>query len=78
MNKNWQPIDTAPKHSESKSGRRVPIIVTRYPAKGDTPYNLVRWGRLKAGNSNHRGWVTTTGIPLRYEPTHWHPCPPLD
>lgn len=34
--KNWQTMDTAPKHSDSKSGRRVPIIVTRFP---------LHWGR---------------------------------
>lgn len=75
-NNGWYPIHTAPM-AKGRRGKPHRIIVTRAPANGMMPLNVVWWGKLVTGASD-RGWKTAGGK-LQYEPTHWRPMldPPV-
>ena len=64
----WQNIETAPKD-------QTRIIVTRIPATGKPPMNLVRWGQIHTDGGHHLGWKVSYRKELRYLPTHWHSLP---
>lgn len=80
MLKDWQPIETAPKHREGKSNRYVRLLVTRIPFNGGSPCVMVRWGRGGLWNKGAWGWVIhgSGGKMLNFVPTHWHPLPSFE
>lgn len=64
-NNGWFPFETAPK-MKGKDGKPYRFLVTRFPATGMMPLDVVWWRKGK-------DLYTVGGVPLRYVPTHWRP-----